>query len=147
MTVAGLIFVVVVVSLLIYGVLTYNRFVNLKHGVGKAWSNIDVLLKQRHDELPKLVETCRQYMKFEQETLEKVMQARAGVAQAREHQDISALEQPKGFCAPAWEICLLWPRLTRNSKPTKPSFTCRLASPVWKTPLQTDASFITKPST
>jgi LemA protein len=96
MTVAGLIFVVVVVFLLIYGVLTYNRFVNLKHGVVKAWSNIDVLLKQRHDELPKLVETCRQYMKFEQETLEKVMQARAGVAQAREHQDIAALGAAEG---------------------------------------------------
>lgn len=91
MTAAGLIFIVVLLVLLIYSVFTYNRFVELKHAVGKAWSNIDVLLKQRHDELPKLVETCRQYMKFEQETLEKVMQARTGVAQARERQDIAAL--------------------------------------------------------
>lgn len=96
MTIAGLIFIIIILVLLIYGVFTYNRFVNFKHGVGKAWSNIDVLLKQRHDELPKLVETCRQYMKFEQDTLEKVMQARAGVAQAREHQDIAALGAAEG---------------------------------------------------
>jgi LemA protein len=91
MTAAGLIFLVVFLVVLIYSVFTYNRLVGLKHGVGKAWSNIDVLLKQRHDELPKLVETCKQYMKFEQETLEKVMQARNLVSQARERHDISAL--------------------------------------------------------
>ena len=96
MTAAGMIFIVVVLVLLMYGIFTYNRFVSLKHGVGKAWSNIDVLLKQRHDELPKLVETCRQYMEFEQDTLEKVMQARSGVAIAREHQDITALGAAEG---------------------------------------------------
>lgn len=63
----------------------------LKHNVSKAWSNIDVLLKQRHDELPKLVDTCKQYMKYEQETLERVMKARAAVAQAREAGDAGAL--------------------------------------------------------
>jgi len=56
----------------IYVVSIYNHLVRIKHSVSKAWSNIDVLLKQRHDEIPKLVETCKQYMKFEQETLEKV---------------------------------------------------------------------------
>ena len=74
-----------------YGVLIYNRLVALKHNVGQAWSNIDVLLKQRHDELPKLVEVCKQYMGYEQQTLEKVMQARARVAAARERQDVGAL--------------------------------------------------------
>jgi LemA protein len=69
----------------------YNGLVNLKHNVAKAWSNIDVLLKQRHDELPKLVETCKQYMKYEQETLERVMQARARVSAAREAHDLGAL--------------------------------------------------------
>jgi len=76
---------------LIYAVVTYNSLVTVKHNVGKAWSNIDVLLKQRHDELPKLVETCKQYMQYEQETLEKVMQARAQVFQAREQQNMGAL--------------------------------------------------------
>ena len=52
-------------------VMIYNNLVEVKHNVAKAWANIDVLLKQRHDELPKLVETCKQYMKFEQDTLQK----------------------------------------------------------------------------
>jgi LemA protein len=64
--------------------------------VSKAWSNIDVLLKQRHDELPKLVETCRQYMQYEQETLEKVMQARSSVAAAQQQGDIAQLGKAEG---------------------------------------------------
>lgn len=75
----------------LYGVAIYNNLVKLKHAVAKAWSNIDVLLKQRHDELPKLVETCKQYMKFEQETLEKVMQARADAQAARQAGDVKGV--------------------------------------------------------
>jgi LemA protein len=78
---------------LAYGVMIYNNLVTLKHNVGRAWANIDVLLKQRHDELPKLVETCKHYMKFEQETLERVMLARSQVHTARESQDMPALGQ------------------------------------------------------
>jgi len=74
----------------------YNHLVRIKHNVSKAWSNIDVLLKQRHDEIPKLVETCRQYMKFEQETLEKVMLARSRVSDARENQDVPGLGMAEG---------------------------------------------------
>jgi len=76
---------------ILYAIMVYNNLMSLKHNVSKAWANIDVLLKQRHDELPKLVETCKQYMGYEQETLEKVMQARAAVSAAREKGDISAL--------------------------------------------------------
>ena len=76
---------------LIYGVMLYNRLVDIKHAVSQAWSNIDVLLKQRHDELPKLVETCKQYMGYEQETLKQVITARSLVATARETGNISAL--------------------------------------------------------
>lgn len=93
---AGLIFLVVLSVVIIYAVFTYNRLVGLKHGVGKAWSNIDVLLKQRNEELPKLVETCRQYMKFEQETLEKVMQARNMVSRAQQQHDMKALGEAEG---------------------------------------------------
>jgi LemA protein len=74
-----------------YGVMLYNRLVDIKHSVSQAWSNIDVLLKQRHDELPKLVETCKQFMGYEQETLKQVIAARSQVASAREAGNISAL--------------------------------------------------------
>jgi len=88
-----LVFFIVLALPAVFGVFIFNQLVALKHGVGRAWSNIDILLKQRHDELPKLVETCKQYMQFEQETLEKVMQARSQVANARETQNIAALGQ------------------------------------------------------
>jgi LemA protein len=87
----GMFFWIGLAILLVYTVTVYNDLVNVKHGVSKAWSNIDVLLKQRHDELPKLVDTCKQYMAHEQQTLEKVIQARARVSSAREAHNIGAL--------------------------------------------------------
>jgi len=76
-----------------YGVLLYNQLVSIKHGVRQAWANIDVLLRQRHDELPKLVEACRRYMQHEQETLERVVAARGAVASARERSDVKGVGQ------------------------------------------------------
>ena len=75
----------------LYGILIYNRLVNLKHNVGMAWSNIEVLLKQRHDELPKLVEVCKQYMGYERGALEAVMRARQRVADAQQRHDLPGL--------------------------------------------------------
>ena len=72
MDITSIIFWAVVVGLVFYLISIYNHLVRLKHNVSKAWSNIDVLLKQRHDEIPKLVETCKQYMKFEQDMSEYV---------------------------------------------------------------------------
>jgi len=81
----------------VYGIGIYNGLVKLREAVKQAWSNIDVILVQRHDELPKLVETCKQYMKFEQETLEKVMQARASVFQASSRGDVAAVGAAEGI--------------------------------------------------
>jgi LemA protein len=88
-----LIFLGLIAVLLIYAVSLYNHLVIVKNAVAKSWANIDVLLKQRHDELPKLVEVCRQYKQFEQSTLQKVIEARSQVHAAREQQDIGALGQ------------------------------------------------------
>ena len=86
----------VLLVVVVYAIMLYNNLVQVKHNVAKAWANIDVLLKQRHDELPKLVETCKQYMQFEQETLTKVMEARSRVFNARETQNIGALGPAEG---------------------------------------------------
>ena len=86
----------VLLVVVVYFVMIYNNLVQIKHNVSKAWANIDVLLKQRHDELPKLVETCKQYMQFEQETLIKVMDARSKVSAARETQNMRALGAAEG---------------------------------------------------
>jgi LemA protein len=92
----AIVFWVLVLIALIYGVVIYNALVQIKHNVSKAWSNIDVLLKQRHDELPKLVEACRQYKQFEQDTLRMVTEARARVQAASQAQDIPALGLAEG---------------------------------------------------
>jgi len=91
MDVSSFVILGAIAVLVLYLIIIYNRLVALKHNVSKAWSNIDVLLKQRHDELPKLVETCKQYMQYEQETLTKVMEARSAVSKARAAGDIGAL--------------------------------------------------------
>ena len=96
MDIASIIVLAVIAGLVFYVISIYNHLVRLKHNVSKAWSNIDVLLKQRHDEIPKLVETCKQYMKYEQETLEKVMQARSQVSEARQNQDVPGLGAAEG---------------------------------------------------
>jgi LemA protein len=79
------------VALSVYLVGIYNGLVGLRENIKAAWANIDVLLKQRHDELPKLVDTCKRYMQFEQETLEKVMRARASVSQASTSGNVAAV--------------------------------------------------------
>jgi LemA protein len=78
----SLAFVFALVGLVVYIVIIFNGLITLKNDVAKAWANIDILLKQRHDELPNLVEVCKGYMSHERETLEKITQARSQYQQA-----------------------------------------------------------------
>ena len=66
-----------VTSAAIYAVIVYNGLVRLQNEIGRAWANIDVLLKQRHDEIPNLVACVKGYMDHERQTLEAVTEARA----------------------------------------------------------------------
>ena len=74
--VIGSLLMIGLIVLIAYVVGIYNMLVRLANNIDKAWSNIDVILKQRHDELPKLVEVCNSYMTHERETLESVTKAR-----------------------------------------------------------------------
>src|ERR1035437_1631414 len=76
------VFGVVVVAIIGYIVGIYNNLVALKNGIDRSFSNIDVLLKQRHDELPKLIDTCKGYMQYEQKTLQAVTEARTAYMRA-----------------------------------------------------------------
>src|SRR5260370_28356608 len=69
--------VLLVTGAAIYAVVVYNGLVRLQNEIGRAWANIDVLLKQRHDEIPNLVACVKGYMDYERQTLEAVTQARA----------------------------------------------------------------------
>ncbi|HKR81237.1 MAG TPA: LemA family protein [Nitrospira sp.] len=66
-----------IAGIMVYAVGIYNTLVRLSNNIDKAWSNIDVILKQRHDELPKLVKVCNSYMTHERETMERVTSARS----------------------------------------------------------------------
>lgn len=82
--------------LLVYGIILYNGLVQVKHNVSKAWANIDVILKQRYDELPKLIEVCKQCRDFEQSTLLRLVDARTDAQVARQNQDIARLSIAEG---------------------------------------------------
>ncbi|MCC6649963.1 MAG: LemA family protein [Candidatus Eisenbacteria bacterium] len=60
----------------------YNSLIEMKNNIGRSWANIDVLLKQRHDELPKLVKVCEAYMQHERGVFDKLSEARAALAGA-----------------------------------------------------------------
>ena len=71
----AVVLVVVIVGFIV--VASYNAVMALRQRIDKAWSNIDVALKQRHDQLPALVAAVRGAMAFEQEVLTEVTRARA----------------------------------------------------------------------
>ncbi len=73
----GVLLVLGLAGIMVYAVGLYNTLVRLSNNIDKAWSNIDVILKQRHDELPKLVKVCNSYMTHERETMERVTSARS----------------------------------------------------------------------
>lgn len=75
--VVGLLLFLIVAGVLIYAIIIYNELVRLRNDNDRAWANIDVLLKQRHDEIPNLVETVKGYMQHERQTLLAVTEARA----------------------------------------------------------------------
>jgi LemA protein len=72
-----------VVGTIGYGLSIYNGLVALKNNIARSWANIDVMLKQRHDELPKLVKTCEGYMRHERAIFDKLSEARGALAAAR----------------------------------------------------------------
>jgi LemA protein len=96
MSTKGYVLIGLVVVACMYVVALYNSLVQLKNNAAKAWSNIDVLLKQRHDEIPKLVETCKRYMQYEQPALERIIAARSKVSDAMEHGSPHALGDAEG---------------------------------------------------
>src|SRR4051812_28036539 len=72
------------IGFLVYGVSIYNGLVGVKQQVEQAWANIDVLLRQRHDELPKLIDLVKGYGAYERDLLERVTTLRTRTATGRE---------------------------------------------------------------
>ena len=76
------VFIITVIAVILYFVGLYNKLVAFKNNIDRSFSNIDVLLKQRHDELPKLIETCKGYMQYEQKTFQLITEARTAFMKA-----------------------------------------------------------------
>ncbi len=108
-------FVMVLIVVLVYGVALYNGLVRLKNQIEKAWSNIDVLLKQRTDMLPNLIETCKGYMQHERGTLESVTKARTSWQNAGSRADqIEASNQITGALKTLFAVSEQYPDLKAN---------------------------------
>lgn len=86
------ILLVIIVALIAYGIILYNRLVRLRMRIKNAWAQIGVQLKRRHDLIPNLVNAVKGYMKYEQDTLNKVMEARAKAVSATSVQEASRAE-------------------------------------------------------
>ncbi len=104
--------------LFIYFTIIYNNLISLKNNAKKAWANIDVLLKQRNDELPKLIQTCKQYMQYEKETLEKITRVRQEAVDARLKSDMVAMGQAettlRGALGNLFALAENYPQLKAN---------------------------------
>jgi len=78
----GWIVLIIIIGLIGFVISIYNSLVRLRAQVKNAWSQIDVQLKRRYDLIPNLVEVVKDYMSYEQETLQKVVQARSEAMKA-----------------------------------------------------------------
>jgi len=104
-----------VVGVLVYTVILYNELIRLRNDNDRAWANIDVLLKQRHDEIPNLVETVKGYMQHEQQTLLAVTRARtASISAASIKQKAQADLMMTGALRGFFAIAENYPQLKAN---------------------------------
>ncbi len=88
----GWFLVAIIVLLLLWVIIIYNMLISLRNEVQNAWKQIDVQLKRRHDLIPNLVSIVKGAMEFEQDTLEKVINARAKAVSARSLQEKAIAE-------------------------------------------------------
>lgn len=115
--VVGSLLFVGLVGLILYAVGVYNMLVRLSNNIDKAWSNIDVILKQRHDELPKLVEVCNSYMAHERDTLEAVIKARTAYGIGRNSTEKAQAEnQIAGALGHLFAVAEQYPELKANQQ-------------------------------
>src|ERR671915_2651675 len=115
MDVLGWIAVGVVVLLVVFLIVTYNRLVQLRNRTEAAWSQIDVQLKRRYDLIPNLVETVKGYASHERETLDAVIEARnAGMTAQGPHDQAEAENMLSGALKSLFALSEAYPDLKAN---------------------------------
>jgi len=85
------------VGIIGYFIMIYNGLISVKENIKKSWGNIDVILKHRYDEIPKLISVCESYTQFEKgmldrllKSLEKYLSARGIEGKSEASNEISA---------------------------------------------------------
>ena len=105
----------IVVAVILYAVMVYNRLVALRQACGQAWADVDVQLKQRHDLVPNLVETVKGYAGHERGTLEAVVHARqAAVSATTPAEQAAAENQLTGALRQVFALAEAYPDLKAN---------------------------------
>jgi LemA protein len=105
----------VVVALIAYGVMIYNRLVGLRNSSEGAWADIDVQLKRRYDLVDNLVETVKGYAAHERQTLDQVIKARqAGVAAGTVQQQAQAENMLTAALRQLFALAEAYPNLKAN---------------------------------
>ncbi|MCL4291829.1 MAG: LemA family protein [Acidimicrobiia bacterium] len=112
------ILIAIVVLLVGYVIITYNRLVRTRNRIDNAFSQIDVQLKRRHDLIPNLVETVKGYAAHEKSTFEQVTAARAGAITAGQtgsaHQQAEAENVLTGALKSLFAVAEAYPDLKAN---------------------------------
>lgn len=108
-------FVILIIVLIAWVILKYNSLITLRNQVQNGWKQIDVQLKRRHDLIPNLVSTVKGYMEFEQETLQKVINARNAATTATGIADAAAKENAlTGVLSRLFALAENYPTLKAN---------------------------------
>lgn len=111
----GIIILVVVVLLVIWGVSIYNNLVKLRNNRENAFANIDVQLKQRHDLVPQLVATVKGYAGHEKEVFMRVTEARSAAMSASSIDDKISAENALTSALSGLKVSLeAYPELKAN---------------------------------
>lgn len=98
-----------------YVIAVYNGLIRLRNNIKKSWSNINVLLKQRNSELPKLVASVKGYMKHERGVLTTVTKARTAMMRAKtKPQKAAADNMLSGALKTLFAVAESYPKLRAN---------------------------------
>lgn len=94
---------VIIVILLFWTIVIYNRLVRSRELVKEGWSGIDVQLRRRHNLIPSLVETVKGYMKHEKDVLERVTKLRARAEETQDEDGVATRNKPEAELTNALE--------------------------------------------
>jgi LemA protein len=112
---AAIIIIVVVILIAVFVIANYNSFVKYRNWVKESWSQIENQLERRYDLIPNLVNTVKGYAKHEEETLEKVIQARNQLVQGSPQERIDADNQIQGALKSIFALKESYPDLKANT--------------------------------